>query len=254
MNDMDNSLDRQKREKKFHDDKAEGKEKISSVYELKITNYVVKKLLEKIEQSENLKVLEIGCGTGWFTKKLAEKGGEIHAYDISVEGIKKNQKIKENEFKDRIYIYNMTAEELGFQNNVFDIIVANAVLHHTNLKKSIPEICRVVKKGGTVYFVEPLGHNPLLNFYRNKTPQLRTPDETPLMFSDIEYFRTMFNTVDHKEYGFFVLIVYILRYVIKDRELLDRIIHLLHRFDEVFIQTFPFIRKHCWLTLVTLRR
>ncbi len=251
---MDDLLERQKREREFHDKKAFGEKKISSIYELKITNFVVKKMLGKLEKSDTLKLLEIGCGTGWFTKKLAERGAEVHSYDVSVDGIKENQQIKQKEFKNRIHIYQMAAEDLGFRNSMFDIVVGNAVLHHTNLKKSIPEMHRVLKKDGIVYFIEPLGHNSLLNYYRKKTPNLRSPDETPLLFKDIDYFKTIFERVDHKEYGFFVLFAYILRYFIKDKERLGNIIDALHKSDELFLKAFPFARKYCWLTFVTLRK
>ena len=38
--------------------------------------------------------------------------------------------------------------------------------------------------GGWAAFVEPLGHNPLINAYRRRTPEMRTPDEHPLRVED----------------------------------------------------------------------
>lgn len=251
---MQHSLnDQQKREKDFHDQKTLGEKKISSIYEYNITNFVILKLLKKIRHGD-LKVLEIGCGNGWFTKKLAERGVEVHAIDLSIGGIKKNKVIKQKEIKDRIHIYNIAAEELSFKNDTFDIIVGNAILHHTDLHKSITEIFRVLKKNGSAYFIEPLGHNPLINYYRKKTPHLRSPDEKPLTFSDINYFKTIFNKVEHEEYGFFVLLAFILRYIIKSRESLIKIINLLHKTDEVFLKFFPFFRKYYWLSLIILKK
>lgn len=36
-------------------------------------------------------------------------------------------------------------------------------------------------------FSEPLGHNPIINWYRNRTPEMRTEDEHPLLIKDIEF-------------------------------------------------------------------
>jgi hypothetical protein len=38
---------------------------------------------------------------------------------------------------------------------------------------------------GWALFSEPLGHNPLVNWYRNRTPEQRTEDEHPLLLSSI---------------------------------------------------------------------
>jgi hypothetical protein len=48
-----------------------------------------------------------------------------------------------------------------------------------DLSLACSEIARVLRPGGPAIFVEPLGHNPLINAYRKRTPALRTVDEHP---------------------------------------------------------------------------
>ena len=45
-------------------------------------------------------------------------------------------------------------------------------------------------------FIEPLGHNPVINTYRLLTPKLRTEDEHPLLAKDINKARRIFNSVE----------------------------------------------------------
>jgi hypothetical protein len=42
--------------------------------------------------------------------------------------------------------------------------------------------------------MEPLGHNPLINAYRNRTPDQRTEDEHPLVRSDFALAKRFFRT------------------------------------------------------------
>jgi hypothetical protein len=45
--------------------------------------------------------------------------------------------------------------------------------------------------------MEPLGHNPLLNWYRARAPDLRTPDEHPLLARDLALAESCFDEVDY---------------------------------------------------------
>ncbi|MFM7032339.1 MAG: class I SAM-dependent methyltransferase, partial [Bacteroidota bacterium] len=93
----------------------------------------------------------------------------------------------------------MNAEILEFEDNTFDIIVGSAILHHLDLDKAYKELHRCLKPGGKAVFIEPTGHNPLLNWYRKLTPQLRTVDEKPMRRKDFRKAASYFSevTVDY---------------------------------------------------------
>lgn len=137
----------------------------------------VKMLTSQIKADDS--VLEIGCGTGYFTKDIVKTGANVTAIDISPEllDIASNEVAAANvKFK----IEN--AYDLTFSNNSFDKIVGSSVLHHLEIEKAINEMYRVLKPGGNIYFTEPNMFNPQIAMQKN-IPALKrhlgdSPDET----------------------------------------------------------------------------
>jgi Methylase involved in ubiquinone/menaquinone biosynthesis len=137
----------------------------------------VKMLTEFISPDSTL--LELGCGTGYFTQEIAKTGANIVAIDISPELLKiaeKNVPFQNVSFKEE-NAYCMT-----FDNNQFDYIIGSSVLHHLDIQKAISEIYRVLKDGGIIAFTEPNMMNPQIALQKN-IPYLKrklgdSPDET----------------------------------------------------------------------------
>ncbi|NJK86317.1 MAG: class I SAM-dependent methyltransferase [Bacteroidales bacterium] len=124
-------------------------------------------------------VLELGCGTGYFTRELVKTGASITAIDISpdlLEEAKKNVTEKNARFiQDNAYAMN-------FESNSFNTVVGSSVLHHLELSKALPEIYRVLKPGGKLFFTEPNMMNPQIALQKN-IPYIKklagdSPDET----------------------------------------------------------------------------
>lgn len=90
---------------------------------------------------ENLKILEIGCGTGSSTLAFAEKGATISAIDLNEDYILE-AKTKTALFSSNIKFYIMNASELGnsFQNSNFDLIVFMASLEHMTIEERITSL------------------------------------------------------------------------------------------------------------------
>lgn len=101
------------------------------------------------------KVLEIGCGTGVFTSKLAETNATIWAIDISLELLDMAKaRCQQAEFRVA------DVEDLPFGDALFDAVVGSSILHHLNLEPALREIRRVLKVGGRMAFAEPNMMNP----------------------------------------------------------------------------------------------
>ena len=131
------------------------------------------------EIREGKDILEIGCGTGNFTKGLAKSKAHIIAIDLSEELL---DLAKDKTFENNVEFRVGDAENLPFGDNSFDAVVGNSVLHHCSLECALKEIKRVIKNGGKVIFSEPNMLNPHV-FLQKKIKYLKrlagdSPGET----------------------------------------------------------------------------
>lgn len=122
------------------------------------------------------KTLELGCGTGEYTLRLAKTGSKIIAIDISLLLIQQaKQKVKSL----NVNFIIADAENLPFKDNTFDAVVGNAVLHHLNLIQSLAEIKRVLRANGKIAFTEPNMLNPQNLIVKNIKLIKRLVGESP---------------------------------------------------------------------------
>jgi len=145
-------------------------------------------------------VLEYGCGPGSAAFDLAARGAQVVGIDISEVAIEQSR-AKAQELGLVIDFRCMNAESLEFEDNTFDMIVGSAILHHLDLDKAYAELSRCLKPGGRAVFIEPTGHNPLLNLYRRMTPALRTVDERPMRRPDFDRAQRYFSNVQVRYYN-----------------------------------------------------
>ncbi len=95
-------------------------------------------------------VLEVGCGTGFFTLNLMLAGviGEAHVTDISpgmVSVAERNAASLGLTVHGRV----ADAERLPYDDATFDLVVGHAVLHHVpDVEQALREVVRVLKPGG----------------------------------------------------------------------------------------------------------
>ena len=195
------------REKKFHNElHSSGKGRPQGKFYKALYDLMkdFRNLLKK--KTKSVEVLDYGCGSGNFAQEVSAFGPKkIVAVDISEQAIKK-AKEKIEEVNKNIDFKVDNCENLSLDSNTFDIVYGAGILHHLNLKKSLNEINRVLKKDGTIIFIEPLATNPLINFYRKITPSARSPDEHPFNFQDIELINSIFKNVEIHYYGFLTLV------------------------------------------------
>jgi len=126
-----------------------------------------------------MRVLELGCGTGYFTRQLAQSGAHIVAVDVSPELLE----IARADCSTTNVCYEIqNACAMSYRDAVFDSVVGSSVLHHLEIMEALPEIYRVLKVGGTIYFTEPNMLNPQIAIQKNVAWVKRklgdSPDET----------------------------------------------------------------------------
>lgn len=116
-------------------------------------------MLKAIGTVRGKKVLEIGCGNGYFARMLARVGAKVTAIDVSPKFIRI---AREQERTERLGVrcYVRDAADLkGIRSGQFDLIVSNmALMDIPRFRQAIREASRVVKRGGRFVFsiVHPL--------------------------------------------------------------------------------------------------
>jgi len=124
-------------------------------------------------------VLELGCGTGSFTRELARSGAEVVAIDVSPELLE----IANATYSAPNVQYQIqNAYALSYPEGAFDSIVGSSVLHHLEIEAAVRDMYRVLKPGGSIYFTEPNMLNPQIAIQKN-IPWIKrklgdSPDET----------------------------------------------------------------------------
>jgi len=97
-----------------------------------------------------MNVLDIGCGTGFFSDLLAKRGAKVTAADLSPEMLKQAEK---RCGKDVALYCQADVENLPFVDGQFDIVFSSLALQWCDdLSNPLKEIQRVTRKGGKVVF------------------------------------------------------------------------------------------------------
>lgn len=148
-------------------------------------------------------VLEYGCGLGGQAFALADRGATVTGIDISDVAVAQAKRRAAGYPPGKLNFVTADAENLDFNDGTFDLVCGSGILHHLDLQRSLSEVHRVLRSGGRGVFYEPLGHNPWLNVYRRLTPGSHTPDEHPLLMSEIAAMGDVFSTARAEFFDFF---------------------------------------------------
>jgi SAM-dependent methyltransferase len=137
-----------------------------------------KLLIERASITPGMKVLEFGCGTGMFSRRIAATGAILTSIDLSPDLITEAKK----ESDPNITFQIGDIESLPFPDAVFDAVIGSSVLHHVRVEKALGQAFRVLKPGKKIAFAEPNMMNPQIAVQKNipfiKRRMGDSPDET----------------------------------------------------------------------------
>ena len=110
-------------------------------------------IFSNYEVADGCSILELGCGTGdmWGSRdEIVKKCTKIILSDLS-EGMIDTAKEKLSEYE-KIEYKIIDIQEIPFEDDSFDILIANAMLYHfPDINKGLNEVRRVLKDNGTFY-------------------------------------------------------------------------------------------------------
>lgn len=109
-----------------------------------------KEVLAQLPPQKGLKILDVGCGAGFFSIILSQCGMEMTGIDITPEMIAEAKALAQTERAAAEFCV-MDAEQLNFADNSFDAVVArNVTWNLPHPQKAYEEWMRVLKPGGVL--------------------------------------------------------------------------------------------------------
>jgi len=140
-------------------------------------------------------VLEYGCSDGRNAPMYRRFGAKrVIGVDISEVSIAEAR----SAYGDLAEFHSCDAEKLAMlDDSSVDAIFGRAILHHLDFVAAMNEISRLLRPGGSAFFVEPLYDNPASILFRKLTPKARTSDERPLSAKQIAYANQLFASSRH---------------------------------------------------------
>lgn len=110
-------------------------------------NVLLKAIIGTIQNDTKGKVLDLGCATGHYSKRLHKLGFEVTATDVT------NQFLYGDTIK---FVQFDSNKPLPFENNSFDYVILAEVIEHLKEPYSaVKEINRILKPGGKLVLSTP---------------------------------------------------------------------------------------------------
>ena len=252
---------RVKLETEITDSIAEGVKPLSLPPNWKFADYVNdspsrKYMFDYLGPLEGKRILDLGCGCHATPIFFALGGArQVVANEISPKALDyvKRMAVK-FQVSDRVQTHLGPAEELPFDAESFDLIHGNAVLHHLEIPHAAPVIARVLKSGGKAVFIDPLGHNFLLEFARDYLPyswkHAQKGTDHPLKIRDVKAFGQHF---DECQYRGFDLLALLALYLC-GRGNNTGMKRAMRRLDSVLTGVAPFLQRYCRMVVTRVAK
>lgn len=131
------------------------------------------KYIDNVLTSKEIKVLDLGCGTGRHAMPLYDLDYKPYGFDISKNAIDQLRgKLDESGYPtDRIFVSDMF-ERFPYEDSFFDSVFSIATIYHgtmANINFALSEVSRVLKSGGIFYFTTSVNieHSKSINSGNN---------------------------------------------------------------------------------------
>jgi SAM-dependent methyltransferase len=208
--------------------------------------------VQRLGDLEGKTVLDLGCGTGWFSVILAKRGAQVEGVDISGEAIRiAREMARVNDVEDRVRFRVGSAYDLEHPDNHFDMVAGQAILHHLRDKAAVAAaIHRVLKPGARAVFFEAFGNSRFLGRLRLVLPlPVNEVDRThwteQLTYQDLAAFHGRFS-IHYREFQLLSRLDRLVR--------AELFVEGLGKIDVALLRWFPYLRRYARTVVVELTK
>lgn len=201
------------------------------------------------EEVRSRRVLEYGCGMGSLAFGLAAQARQVIGIDISDVAIEQAQLAAGLQGLNNVTFMVDNAEAMRLPDKHVDVVVGSGIVHHLDIEKSMSEVRRVLSDGGIAIFAEPLAQNPVLNWYRNRSPELRSADEHPLTVADLRGMASGFSSTKLTYFGLVAPILGLFSTAAKSDSWVTRFVWWLDR----MLCSVPGLNRYAWYCIIELK-
>lgn len=116
------------------------------------------------KNNKDIRVLEVGCGSGANLWMLAKEGFDVYGMDASETGLRLAKEHLNHKWGVDANLHVGTFDNLPYENEFFDIVVDVVSMQHIELsicRKALKEINRVLKPNGTFYSFRLSDHSAM---------------------------------------------------------------------------------------------
>lgn len=202
------------------------------------------------ECSERKKIIDFACGNGENGIYAAVSGAECIGIDISPEGVENaNKNARKFNVEGNCKFLVMDGENMKFKENTFDLGVEYGALHHVDLDLALSELARVLKPNGKMMCIEAIRHNPIIHWYRKKTPHLRTEWEVEhiLGVESFDIMKKYFKNINIKYFHLTALVLVPFR-----KTFIFPLLLPLFNFLDSLLLSNKFLGKYAWIMAIEL--
>lgn len=110
----------------------------------------MKEIRAQLPAGERLRILDVGCGAGFFSVLLAKEGHRVTGVDLTPDMIENAKILAAEENADCEFIV-MDAENVDFPDGTFDVVISrNLTWTLPHVRRAYRDWVRVLKKGGVL--------------------------------------------------------------------------------------------------------
>ncbi len=121
------------------------------------------RIINATKMGRGQNILELGCGTGIYTRIFSAFTTNI----IAVDGSQKMLEIAKTRVKGNVIFKQADINTLLLE-PVFDCIVGVYILQYVDVKSVLFRVSKMLKPGGSAAFIEPNALNPIVKWWEYK--------------------------------------------------------------------------------------